>query len=187
MGDREDLLDRFHVLTDHRQRHALRVTMVMEELARRHGLDSGEARLAGFAHDLAREMRREALLEEAERVGLPLDPVSRGEPVLLHGPVAAAWLERAGVGGPAVWEAVRYHTTAGPGLGPLAKALFIADGVEPDRTYPDRARLYALAMEDLEAGFRAVLSSSRDYLAARGIPLHPAMAEALREIGEAQG
>lgn len=180
----EGLLDRFHALTDHRQGHILRVTMVMETLARRHGLDLEAARWAGFGHDLAREMRREALLKEAERLQLDPDPVARQEPILLHGPVAACWLEQAGIGGPAVWEAIRYHTTAGPGLGPLAKALFIADGVEPGRTFPSRPELYALALEDLEAGYRAVLRSSHAYLARRGIPLHPAMQAALSEIGE---
>lgn len=179
-----DLVQRFHQLSPYRQQHILRVAGVGEQLAWVHGLASDLIRWAAFGHDLAREMARDALLTEATRLGLPITAQDSAEPLLLHGPVAAQWLQTA-TGNKDVAEAIRYHTTAGPGLGPLAKALFIADGVEPGRRYSERADLWRLALDNLEVGYGAVLRHTAHYLQRRGLTLHPLMVAALHEVSDA--
>lgn len=174
--------ERFARLSAPRQAHVERVATLLEALAQHHRLASQEAAwLAGYGHDLFREESRENLLAEARRLGVPVGAEEQGEPILLHGPVAAAWLRQAGLGSPEVWEAIAHHTTAGPRLGGLAKALFIADGVEPGRRYPGRERLYCLAFEDLGAAWCAVVEESARYLESRGLGLHPKMAAAKTE------
>lgn len=179
---RMGLIERFHQLSHHRQDHILRVTAVVQRLAARHQLSPVAAAWAGYGHDLAREMARADLLREATRLEIRLDAVEIQEPILLHGPIAGRWVaQMLGPGSEDIEEAIRYHTTAGPHLGALAQALFIADGVEPGRQYPERAGLLALAMEDLAAGYRACLQHTADYLSHRGLKWHPQMAAALRE------
>lgn len=173
--------ERLKMLTAHRRGHSERVAAVMESLARRHRLDPDGARLAGLAHDLAREMSRPDLLAEAERLGMSWGSEEDHEPLLLHGPIAARWLEDANIGTPSIWTAVRYHTTAAPGLDPLGRALFIADGVEPGRVFEARAMLYDLSHQDLDAGYCAVMEHTLTYLRERGLAPHPDMLEALRE------
>lgn len=173
--------DRFKALTPHRQQHSERVADVMGALAAAHGLPVEDARLAGRSHDLAREMARPALIEEARRLGIPIGSEEEAEPVLLHGPIAARWMERAGIGHWGLWEAVRYHTTAAPGIGPMAQALFVADGVEPGRRYPERAALYDQAMAHLSDGYCAVLRHTLAYLHTRGLTPHPDMVKAIAE------
>ncbi len=172
------LEERFQQLTPHRQAHSQRVVSVMEALARAHHLDLEAARLAGWGHDLAREWSRPALLAEARRLGLTWGPFEEREPLLLHGPVAAMWLREAGVGSPEVWEAIRYHTTGAPRLGKLGRALFIADGVEPGRQYAERDELFHQALQDLDAGYCAVLASTLRYLDRRQLVPHPDMVAA---------
>jgi len=169
-------------LTRHRQDHSLRVADLAAELARRHGEDPDQAWVAGRYHDLAREWARPALLAEARRLGWPVDAEEAAEPVLLHGPVAGLWAQAAGLGR-AVVEAITWHTTAAPGLDRLGQILFVADGVEPGRAYPEAAALRDLARNDLAAGYRAVLKSTVRYLASRGLALHPRTEAALREQG----
>lgn len=176
------LVERFFALSPARRAHSERVAALGEVLAYYHGLSPDAARLAGLAHDLAREWPDAALLREAERWAIDVGPLERQAPVLLHGPVAAAWLREAGCGSAEVLEAVARHTTAGPGIGPLAKAIFVADGCEPGRQYPEAAALRALAFRDLEAGYRAVLEASMAYLRRRGLPPHPAMLAAWDEV-----
>ena len=180
------LVDRFEQLTEHRQGHIMRVVSVMEELARRHRLDVELSRWAGFGHDLAREFRRPNLTLEAERLGVPIREAERKEPLLLHGPIAAKWLEEAGVGDGSVWQAIRLHTTAGAGMTRMAKALFVADAVEPGRSYAHRPQLFELALEDLEQGYRAVLQDTWTYTLSRHLSLHPNTVQAMMEI-QAQG
>lgn len=171
-------------LTSHRREHIERVMAVMEALADAHQLDVEQARLAGYGHDLAREMSRPTLIAEALRLGLTWGPEEGQEPLLLHGPIAAAWLEQAHVGTPSVWTAVRFHTTAAPGLDNLGQALFIADGVEPGRRYAERGALLDLALHDLNRGYCAVLRHTWVYLRERGLPPHPEMLKALQDCAQ---
>ncbi len=174
------LLARFNGLSSHRQGHCLRVADLMVDLAKVHGLDPVAAHLAGWGHDLARELSRADLLVEAERCGIAIDFWERQEPLLLHGPIASCWLRAQGVGDREVYEAITYHTTGGPHLGKLAKALFIADGVEPGRKFSARENILHTARTSLDQGFYDLLHETLGYLAARGLSPHPNMMAAIQ-------
>jgi predicted HD superfamily hydrolase involved in NAD metabolism len=108
------------------------VVQLADELARRHGLDVAQTRLAAQGHDLLRAVPPSELLARAEARGLPIDPVERAAPVILHGPLGALELEeRFGLDDRAVLEAIRWHTTGHPDYTPEAWAMFVADKVEP--------------------------------------------------------
>lgn len=176
-----EIEERYNSLTAHRREHCERVAEVMARLADRHGFDRQAAYWAAHGHDLARELTRDGLLREADRWGIAVDPTARQEPILLHGPVAAAWLESAGLGTPEVWDAVRYHTTGNVGLAPLGKALFIADGVEPGRRYGERAELAAYAETNLDGAYSRLLAHTAAYLQVRGLAPHPRLLAALQD------
>ncbi|PSR36192.1 MAG: phosphohydrolase [Sulfobacillus thermosulfidooxidans] len=176
--------DRFAQLTRHRQEHSLRVAALMEDLASAGGFPRDQAFLAGYAHDLARELSRAALLEEALRLGVTIGPAEQQEPVLLHGPIAAAWLQAEGIGTPSVWEAIRYHTTAAPGQDLLGQALFVADGVEPGRHYPARASIEETVRRSIPLGYQAMLEETLGYLKERGLTPHPLMVQAVKSLSD---
>lgn len=178
------LEERFGQLSQYRRDHIARVMDVMEALANAHGLALEDACLAGWGHDLARELARPDLKAQAQYLKIPIGLEEAAEPVLLHGPIAAQWLKRAGRGNESVWTAIRFHTTAAAGLDSLGQALFIADGVEPGRQYPERAALFELSLRDLKAGYCAVLDQTRRYLLWRALPLHPDMHKALAECAD---
>lgn len=159
---------------------------VMGDLAHAHDLDREEARLAAWGHDLAREMARSDLLAEAQRLAIRVGDEETLEPLLLHGPIAAAWLQAEGQGTPSVWQAISHHTTAGPHLDRLGKALFIADGVEPGRRFEGRAELLELSLKDLDKGYCHVLRQTQDYLTSRGLAIHPLMRQAWLECLDIQ-
>ena len=90
---------------------------------------------AGLLHDLCKGMGASDMLEAARRYGIALTDAQRSNPGLLHGPLAAKECRRAlGIRDDAVYEAIYWHTTGHPGLGPLALALYLADFAEPLRT-----------------------------------------------------
>ena len=76
--------------------HVDRVRAIARELAAVHGVDPDLAEVAAAAHDVARHLPPRQLLEEAQRLGLPVHRVESYAPVLLHGPVGAAWLRQDG-------------------------------------------------------------------------------------------
>ena len=168
----------------HRYAHVLRVARLAERLARAHGIDPLRARMAGMLHDLARLYPAERLLRECAERGLAIDAFERAHPVVLHARLGAELArERFGVEDRAVLSAIRKHTLADAVMSPLDKVVYLADGLEPDRDFADRAALEALAFRDLDASLRAVLASSIAYLRKRGLAVAPQTLAAAERSG----
>lgn len=167
------------------QDHLRRVADMAERIAAAHGLDAERAAVAALAHDLARAFPARKLLSEAARLGTPVDPVERAVPVLLHGPVAADILAKDdGVEDPDLLEAVRWHSTAAPGIGPIAKVTFLADKLDPEKAdrFPNRDEVLALALTDLDGAVVAYIARELVSLAQQGQLLHPSAVAARNEI-----
>jgi len=175
---------RAHLGQAHRYEHTVRVARCADVLAQRHGLDPRTARLAGMLHDLARLYPAKRLLAECELRGLSIDPFERDHPVVLHARVGACVAQEAfGVHDAGVLSAIAKHTTAAPEMSPLDCIVYLADGLEPARDFPERAELWALAGRDLDAAMRSVLGSSIRYLRRKGIPVAPQTVAAARRFG----
>ena len=148
-------------LSTPRFEHTLRVAATAQRLCRRHGLDRALGQLAGLGHDLAREWPAARLLSAAQEAGWQPSELERETPLLLHGPVAAAVLtNRFHVRNPDVLESVRHHTLGRAGLSPLARALFVADYVEPGRTYLTREFRERVVSLPLDEAVCAVIEDS---------------------------
>ena len=156
-----------------------------QEIALRHGVDPALADLGTAAHDLARAVPPESLLSEAERLGLHIDFVHRHQPLLLHGPVAAAWLEQEdGYSVPDVLESVAVHTTGRVGLSEVAKVVFLADKLDPKkvRRFPFLEAVSREAQHDLDAGILEYLGHTLRYLVENGHLIAPAAVELRNEL-----
>ena len=165
---------RAHLDQAHRFAHTLRVARFAERLARIHGADPALAREAGLFHDLARLYSADRLIRECEARELPIDAFARANPIVLHAPLGAELArEMFGVDDPAVLSAIRKHTVGAAVMGPLDVILYLADGLEPGRDYPERAGYATLAERDLTAALQAVLGSTVSYLTARGHAVAP--------------
>ena len=157
--------------------HILRVEEIAVGLAETHGLDVQKVRTAALLHDLARAKRPEELISLAEGFGIEIGQLEARMPIFLHGPVGAALARKLyGIGDLEVLEAVRVHTTGSAGMGPVARAVFIADKLDPtkDRRYPFNARVRELAGKDLDSALLAFLDGEISGRAAGGGVVHPA-------------
>ena len=159
------------------RRHIERSRQVGRDLALRHGVDVDKVDLGVASHDIARATSGEVLQAESRRLGLRVHPVERHTPVLLHGRVGAKWLELDdGVSDAEVLEAVRWHTTGRRDMGPVAKTVFLADKLDPEKIsrYPRLERVAALAEKGLDAAILEYLNQELEYLLQRGLLIHPA-------------
>jgi predicted HD superfamily hydrolase involved in NAD metabolism len=135
-------------------------------------------------HDLARLWSMERLIAQAELRELPIGPFERHNPIVLHAPLGAALArEEFGVEDPEVLSAISKHTVAAGEMSPLDCIVYLADGLEPGRNFPDRVHLERLAMADLAAAMRATIGSSLRYFMEKGIPVAPQTAEAAHTFG----
>lgn len=170
--------------------HLGRVRSLARELAAPLGLDLERVDLAAAAHDIARAEKGDALLAQAQALGLTVHPVEAKVPILLHGPVAAESLRRAGaITDSELLEAVRWHSTGHPSFGPLGKVLFLADKLEPGKAShtPAQERLLELARQDLDAAMLELLTQELKSLLRRGQLVHPASVEARNALLERRG
>jgi predicted HD superfamily hydrolase involved in NAD metabolism len=159
-------------LSRDRYRHVLGVARTAERLARRYGVSTHKARVAAMIHDIARMWNKEQLFDYARRNGIVITAAEQDAPVLLHARVGAHIASaRFGVTDPQMLLAIERHTVAVPGMSDLEKILYIADTIEPSRSFPQRAVLAAAADRSLDEGLLACIKSSMEYLTASGIPI----------------
>ena len=108
-----------------RYTHTIGVANTAAKLAGMFDSDIERAYLAGLLHDYAREIPGNELLEIAMKQGLSLDEVDILQPNLLHGPVAAALLQKQGmINDEIILNAVRWHTTGHPDMDVIAKIVY---------------------------------------------------------------
>ena len=157
-------------LSPERQEHSRRVAELAGVLCSRNGLDSAKGALAGFAHDLAREMDDGKVEVLAVRDGGGISVLEAERPVLLHGRAASVLLRdnTLGVEDPEILDAVASHVTGRPCMGLLAKIVFVADFLEPGRGFLDEEfRLGALELP-IDSMMVLVLEEIFKFLKVRG-------------------
>ena len=120
-----------------RYEHTLSVAETAVRLARLYGVDERKARLAGLLHDWDKNYDDDGIRRRVEELGLQVDPYSfETMPPLLHGFTAAAALERMYPQLPRdIVRAIELHTTGAVGMTDLDMIVYVADAIEPGRTY----------------------------------------------------
>lgn len=134
--------------------HVQRVAEIATRLAQRFAQDPDRARTAALAHDIDRELAPARLIAAIADWRVPVSALERRNPMLLHGPVAAARLRlRFGVEDVSVLTAVRHHTLGSPDLDAIGWILYVADYCEPGRGSADAAErehiLQAARLEEM--------------------------------------
>jgi len=163
-----------HSLSEGTYAHCLGVSDEAARWATDFGADPDAARWAGLLHDCAKGLAAEQYLTWARSAGREIFEAERTSPSVLHQRLGARWAaERFGVRDQAVLAAIRCHTTGAGDMDGLARCLFVADWVSPDRTYEGVCALRAALSQGPEAGFVAVLRAKREVVLAKGLPEHP--------------
>lgn len=150
-----------------RKEHIQGVVDTADVLAQRFGADRAKAKLAALCHDLFRGIKDEALNVYVNQLGLPKRYLNNGN--LAHGKIAAAMMTREfGIDDEDVLNAVRYHTTGRAGMSLLEKVIFLADSIEPGRSYPGVDEIRKIAETDLDQACLMCLERTIDYINKKG-------------------
>lgn len=135
-----------------RYEHTLNVVESALKLAEIYPCDKDKVRYAALLHDCAKNYSDAQLLETAEKYYLNVDEVTRREPQLLHGPVGALVARTEyGIEDKEILGAIKYHTTGRKNMNVLEKIIYLADFIEPGRSYPGVDKLRKMAFEDRSA------------------------------------
>ena len=167
-------------LSGKRLLHTLNVGLLSVKLAHDHGEDCDKALIAGTLHDCAKELPIEKQKEMAEAVCGDLFVDDK----LLHSP-AGAFMARDmfGIDDQVILDAITYHTTGRGGATLLDKIVYLADKIEPSRTYTDLTEMRKLAPVDLDASLRLCVVSVADKFKRKGRAIHPVTLDFMSDLG----
>ena len=164
-----------HRLSPKRFQHSLGVAEEAARLANRYGANPEKAYLAGLIHDCAKEIPAKDVVKLlTERFGVTCDEVALQTPWILHGPLGACVAKQEfGIEDPEILDAVWYHTTGKAGMELFSKIIYIADYIEPNRTYPDVEVLRTLTYEDIDRAILFGIDYTIGELVKRKTVIHP--------------
>lgn len=159
--------------------HILGCRDTAAELAKLWGADERDAARAGLLHDITKALDGPLQLTVCSEYGVALDAFSAHNPKTLHALTGSLVAERIFGENKAVVDAICSHTTGKAGMNTLEKILYVADYMEPNRSFPGVEELRHLAYTDLDKALKLGLTMTLELLKKRKEDISPASAEAL--------
>ncbi len=172
--EREQALQVIKVhLPEKRYIHTLGVMETAVMLAEKYDSNQKKAELAAIFHDYAKfrpikEMTEIVLTEKMDKRLL----VYGSE--LLHAPIGAYLVQKeVGIEDDEILAAIRYHTTGRPNMTILEKIVYLADYIEPNRSFPGVDEVRQLAEKNLDQAMIAAISNTILFLMKKQQPIFP--------------
>lgn len=121
------------VLSEYRFTHSLGVAKKAIELAKIYGVQEEIAKKVGIAHDIAKEMTDEEMIEYAKANNIRIDEIETVKPSLLHGKIGADIAAKKFGFTQDMINAIKWHTTGRKNMSMLEKIIYVADKTEENR------------------------------------------------------
>lgn len=161
-------------LSENRYIHSINVAFTAEKLAKLYGADPQKAYLAGLVHDCTREADIELQKTMLSSLNIQVDELTFQVKELLHAYTAEYIIRNHfKLDDEEVISAVRFHTTGKENMTILEKAVFLADVVEPGRSFPGVEYIRQLSMNNMNEAVFAALDSSIKFLIGKRSLIHP--------------
>ncbi len=123
-------------ITEKRYVHTLGVAESAALLAKRFGADVKKAELAAIFHDYAKFRSKDEMKQIIVSQNMAKELLDFHSE-LWHAPVGAYLVEHeAGITDRDILDAIAYHTTGRIGMTVLEKVVYLADYIEPGRSFP---------------------------------------------------
>ncbi|TVP85039.1 MAG: HD domain-containing protein [Alkalicoccus sp.] len=172
-----------HALKPARYEHTRRVVQTAEELCRKYGGDTEKVRKAAILHDYAKyrpaeEMRRK--VEEHPEIPSRLNDYGDE---LLHAFVGAFFVkEELGIMDEDILQMIAVHTTGRKDMSLEEKILFLADYIEPGRTFSGAEKAREAAVSSLNEGCLTALAQTIEFLVSKRTAVYPDTFEAYNDF-----
>ena len=160
-------------LDESRYTHSLNVTEVAVKLASHYGIDGKKAYIAGLLHDCGKSYKGDNAREFIKKIGYEADEIELKQTRLLHG-IIGEYLaaHEYGVEDTDILSAIRWHTTGRAGMSDLEKIIYIADYIEPDRSFEGIDEMREEAYRNLDKCMILCADSTIGYILSKGFLLH---------------
>ncbi|MFJ7974979.1 bis(5'-nucleosyl)-tetraphosphatase (symmetrical) YqeK [Peribacillus sp. JNUCC 23] len=160
-------------LTERRYVHTIGVMETAIKLARQYGADEEKAELAAIFHDYAKFRPIEEMKEIVISENMASELLEYGDE-LLHAPVGAYLVQKeVGITDREVLAAISHHTSGRVNMTLLDKIVYLADYIEPGRSFPGVAEVRQLAKESLDTALLQSVSNTLAFLVKNNQAVYP--------------
>ncbi|MEB6548024.1 bis(5'-nucleosyl)-tetraphosphatase (symmetrical) YqeK [Heyndrickxia sporothermodurans] len=169
-------------LTEKRYIHTLGVAETAVHLAEKYRVDVKKAELAAIFHDYAKfrpldEMKQIIVQQKFD------EQLLRYNPELWHAPVGAYLVQQeAGIQDLDILDAIRYHTSGRKNMTDLEKVIYIADYIEPGRSFPGVEEARKIADKDLDEALLFSVRNTIQFLISKHQAVYPDTFELYNDI-----
>lgn len=157
-------------LSEKRFNHIKGVAETAKDLAEFYGENPHYAEMAGYLHDIAKEISLEEMNDLAK--DLDLDESIRTSKAMMHAIAGACLSDKLFDIPKEVYFACYYHTTGRENMTTLEKIVFLSDMIEPSREFKGLDAIKALAKTDLNRAVLASLNSTIRHLVETDKKIH---------------
>lgn len=153
-----------NTLSEKRFRHSECVVERALEYAKIYGANEDEVKLTAIAHDIAKEIPKNEMIQYSEEIGVELDEIEKVNLNLVHAKLGAQICKMKYGFTEDMVNAVKYHTTGRENMSLLEKIIYLADATDSGRTYDDLQYYVDLVKKDIDRGIFEVCKWSLEDL-----------------------
>ncbi len=169
-------------MPEHRYLHTIGVADTAVCLAKKYGADEKKAEIAGIFHDYAKYRSKKEMREVIQKENMPQDLLMFSSE-LWHGPVGAHFVKQEiGIADEEILNAIRFHTTGRAGMTTLEKVIFLADYIEPNRSFPGVETVRKLAEKDLDQAIFISIKNTIQFLLNKNALIYPKTIETYNDL-----
>ena len=170
-------------MTEDRFKHCIGVSKTAQKLAELNQYDIDKAALAGFIHDYAKQVSVEEYREVIKTKGFDQDLLNWNRSIW-HGIVGTYFIERdLKITDSEILTAVRRHTTADVEMTTLDKIVFMADYIEPGRSFPGVEEARKITYANIDKGVGYQLAHTLEFLIEKRNKIYPRTLDAYNVWG----
>ncbi|RMC54281.1 bis(5'-nucleosyl)-tetraphosphatase (symmetrical) YqeK [Lactobacillus sp. ESL0261] len=170
-------------MTEDRFEHCIGVSKTAKKLAKLNQYDEDKAELAGFIHDYAKQVSVEEYREVIKTKGFDQDLLNWNRSIW-HGIVGTYFIQRdLKINDSEILTAVRRHTTADVEMTTLDKIVFMADYIEPGRSFPGVEEARKITYANLDQGVGYQLAHTLEFLIEKRNKIYPRTLDAYNVWG----
>lgn len=152
-------------MSEKRFKHVIGVVDTAKMLANLYDEDIEKASIASILHDCAKEYTREEMERLCTYYGYESNDNMSKDPALLHSKIGSILAKATyGVNDEYVLDAIKYHTTGRKDMTMLDKIIFIADYIEPSRSFDGLENIRKLAFRDIDLAVFEALENTMLHL-----------------------
>lgn len=160
-------------LSEYRFNHTIGVAQTAKELAVKYGENPDKAYMAGLLHDCAKELSYNEMINIIKKYQHKTDDITEKSTALLHS-IAGAYISKELFDiDDDVFDAIAYHTTGKPNMGLLTKIIYIADFIEPNRSFDGVEMVRKEAYINLDSAIIKACDTVIVHTVNKGGLLHP--------------